>query len=184
MIKINFFVGESGCGKTHLQELLMKRYPNTYTRIMSTTTRKPREGEVHWESYHFMQEDEFKYRLDNCDFLQHVLYGTTYYGTQIKEYKQEQDNGIFVCTPEGIMDTVLALKATGMCFDFQIVYFMANIPLLKRHGIDQKRIDRGSISEKWTELYYNGLFEGIPLEVVTADQVNNSLCEKIHRVIG
>ena len=72
MKRISFFLGESGCGKTYLQEYLLNKYPNTYRRIMSTTTREPREGEVNGVSYDFLSKEEFIKLKDNDDLLQWI----------------------------------------------------------------------------------------------------------------
>jgi len=185
MIQIVFFCGESGCGKSHLQELLMKKHPDTYTRIISTTTRPPREGEVDGVNYHFLNSHaEFRRLLYGQEFVQTVKYGDNFYGTRKREYMQKQDVGIFVCTPEGINDTINSLKPTGLKFDFKIVYFMATKNLLEKHGIDKDRIARGNITENFTTRYYNDEFEGIPLIVLTADMVDETLDEYVHRLIG
>lgn len=182
MIKIAFFVGESGCGKTHLQDRLMGKHPDRYTRIISTTTRAPREGEVDGVNYHFLKSNgEFRRMMVGQAFLQHVEYGGTFYGTQKKEYMQKQDIGIFVCTPEGINDTINALKETKLSFDFEIVYFMATKRLLMEHGIDQERIDRGNITENFMERYFNNEFLDIPLTVLTEDEIDEDLHKRMHR---
>lgn len=177
MEKIIFLVGESGCGKTTLQNRLINSFPNHYTRIISTTTREPREGEVNGESYHFIDVDTFQIKERSGEFLQTVKYGDTYYGTQLNEYTQKQYIGLFVCTPEGINDTINAIKEYEdlNMIEYEIAYFMATKGLLKRHNIPQERIDRGNISKNFMERYWNNEFEGINLTVIPKHLVNDKL---------
>ena len=174
MKKIVFLVGESGCGKTHLQDSLISM-SNSYTRIISTTTRMPREGEEDGRAYHFMWSKTFVDKKINGEFLQDVLFGGNYYGTQLIEYYQKQDTGIFVCTPEGILDTINGLKARGIKMKFHIIFFLATLKLLRDHGVSEERILRGAITSKFINDYYHNAFDGIPIDVITADIINDKL---------
>lgn len=50
-------LGSSGAGKTTLQKLLCDTYG--FSRLVTTTTRAPREGEIPDVDYHFVSQDEF-----------------------------------------------------------------------------------------------------------------------------
>ena len=49
--------GFSGAGKGTIMKALMKKYGEDYALSISATTRKPRPGEVHGESYFFINKD-------------------------------------------------------------------------------------------------------------------------------
>ncbi len=77
-----FFIvsAPAGTGKTTLVNRLLDEFPSI-VRSVSSTTREPRAGESDGKDYHFLNEDEFKKKIDAQDFLEHVnLYGF-YYGT-------------------------------------------------------------------------------------------------------
>ncbi len=69
--------GPSGSGKTSLACALKDRVPGLYS-IVTTTTRKPRAGELNGRDYHFISEEDFHARNHRGEFV-----GTTY---TYKEY--------------------------------------------------------------------------------------------------
>ena len=75
--------GPSGSGKTTVVERLVRESPVALVKAVSATTRPPRAGEVHGQSYYFLADDEFRRRLADDEFLEHAevfssgfLYGT------------------------------------------------------------------------------------------------------------
>ena len=60
--------GPSGVGKgTIVRHLLEKKAAHL---SVSCTSRKPREGEVHGESYFFISEEEFVRKIEQDEFLE------------------------------------------------------------------------------------------------------------------
>lgn len=179
MKKIVFLVGESGCGKTYLQENLIKHYPELFTRIISTTTRKPREKEVDKIHYHFTSELHFQDLHYKEELVQSVKFGANRYGTQITEYIQEQDIGIFVCTPEGINDTIEALEEKGIVYEYEIVFFMTTNSLLFKHGVDKERIMRGEIRLNFMDRMNRNQFNNIRTAILVDHHINDDLYKVI-----
>jgi guanylate kinase len=62
--------GPSGSGKTTLVERLVANPPVRLVKAVSATTRPRREGEVHGESYFFLEPEEFERRRLADDFLE------------------------------------------------------------------------------------------------------------------
>ena len=52
--------GPAGVGKTTICNRLLDEFSNQLTRVVTTTTRKPRKGERHGEDYYFTELEEFK----------------------------------------------------------------------------------------------------------------------------
>ena len=53
--------GPAGVGKTTICNRLLDEFSNQLTRVVTTTTRKPRRGERHGEvDYYFTELEEFK----------------------------------------------------------------------------------------------------------------------------
>ena len=74
--------GPAGSGKTTLCERMVEETPG-FSRVVTTTTREPRPGEVNGVHYHFFSDAEFDQRLGADEFLEwarvHTLdrrYGT------------------------------------------------------------------------------------------------------------
>lgn len=70
----------SGAGKTTLARRLME-WDDTLSFSISATTRPPRPGEQDGREYHFIDEDDFRARIEAGDMLEHAevfghLYGS------------------------------------------------------------------------------------------------------------
>ncbi len=70
----------SGAGKTTLRKALMDRFPDLCYSI-SHTTRQPRTGEQDGVDYYFIDQDEFKQRLDANRWAEWARVHENYYGT-------------------------------------------------------------------------------------------------------
>tara|TARA_B100000959_G_scaffold112193_1_gene118277 strand:- start:703 stop:1296 length:594 start_codon:yes stop_codon:yes gene_type:complete len=72
--------GPSGVGKTTVAHRLLETNENL-KRIVTCTTRAPRDGEQDGVDYHFLDESEFLERLGCGEFLEHAVVYGKYYGT-------------------------------------------------------------------------------------------------------
>ena len=70
--------GGSGTGKTTVENLLAQD-PNII-KLVSTTTRPQRKGEVNGKDYYFIDKEEFETELKKGRFLEHVVYDRNFYG--------------------------------------------------------------------------------------------------------
>ncbi len=61
--------GPAGSGKSTLCDRLVAERPD-FSRVVTSTTRKPRAGEVNGEHYHFFSPDEFERRVKAGEFLE------------------------------------------------------------------------------------------------------------------
>ena len=70
--------GLSGAGKTTVAQRLLAEN-ESLKRVVTCTTRAPREGETDGVDYHFLSDDGFSRRLAADDFLEHAeVYGQRY----------------------------------------------------------------------------------------------------------
>lgn len=72
--------GSSGVGKGTVIKEFLKNADNIYLSV-STTTRNPRDGEVHGVNYFYVNKDDFKKAVENGDFLEWAEFGGNCYGT-------------------------------------------------------------------------------------------------------
>lgn len=96
--KIVTLTGPSASGKTTLLKELLKRYP--FEEIISTTTRKPREGEMNGISYYFVSDEEF----DKIPMMESVVFTDKKYGASVKEFEDKIYSGnipIVIVEPNG-----------------------------------------------------------------------------------
>lgn len=75
--------GVSGVGKSEVMKRLLT-YPELNSqRLITTTTRPPRVGEINNQDYYFVSRKEFIEGIINNQFLEYVEYNNNYYGTSL-----------------------------------------------------------------------------------------------------
>jgi guanylate kinase len=75
--------GPSGSGKDTVFSRL-KSDDNSVVRIITTTTRKPREGEIDGVHYFFVKREEFEDKISHQEFFEWVEFRGELYGTRKK----------------------------------------------------------------------------------------------------
>jgi len=79
--KIIIITAPSGSGKTTIVKQLLQRVPQLAFSI-SACTRNPRPGEVHGKDYYFLDEGDFKRKIEENAFVEwEMVYTGKYYGT-------------------------------------------------------------------------------------------------------
>ncbi len=74
--------GPAGSGKTTLCDQLLDEFPDTVKRLVTTTSRDPRPGEVDGVHYHFLSAEVFEKRIQEGAFIEWALVHGRYYGSQ------------------------------------------------------------------------------------------------------
>jgi guanylate kinase len=179
MKKLVFLIGESGCGKSTLQDRLIKYNSKLFTNITSSTTRPMRGGEINSKDYHFTNKENFS----KLDLLQSVKFGNNFYGTELKEFNKNEDIGLFIVTPEGVYDTINALKEKNINLNYQVIFFLTSKNLLKAHNVDGDRINRGNIQQDFINRYTKGEFFNLPVHLISDSDINLDLVFQIKNKI-
>ena len=78
--KLIVFSAPSGAGKTTIVKEILRNYPNIIFSI-SATTRPKRETERDGIEYFFLEENEFKRRIEKDEFIEWEKFYDYYYGT-------------------------------------------------------------------------------------------------------
>lgn len=76
--------GKTASGKDTIKSKLLGKYPNL-KKVITTTSRAPREGEKDGVDYHFLSRKDFEKKITSGDFAEHVEYGGNLYGTTKSE---------------------------------------------------------------------------------------------------
>jgi guanylate kinase len=74
--------GPAGVGKTTLCDRLLSEFPSKLRRVVTATTRKPREGEVDGVDYHFLAKEDFLEQVKEGAFVEYEPVHQNLYGTQ------------------------------------------------------------------------------------------------------
>jgi guanylate kinase len=96
--------GPSASGKTTLESLLCDAEGSIFERVISTTTRAPRPGEVERNAYHFVSLQEFARLEAEGQLMESVQFNGTMYGATVSEFERIFSQGkiaVLVCEPVG-----------------------------------------------------------------------------------
>lgn len=145
-------LGESSSGKSSIEKLMVEKYG--YNKVVSYTTRQPRENEVDGVDYHFISVYEFNKLEAQGFFAETAKYNGWYYGTAKEDCT---DDKVAVLTPHGMRQIK---KIDGI----NVVSFYISVPrrdrLIKilQRGDDIEEAYRRNLSDV-------GQFDGIEDEV-------------------
>ena len=144
--------GESASGKSSIERYLVDNYG--FKKVVSYTTRPPRDGEVDGVDYHFVSEEFFLMLKKEGFFAETAVYRDWYYGTAKKDCT---DDKIAVLTPHG-------LRQVSKIDGINVISFYINVP---RRDRLIKILQRGdNIEEAYRRnLSDVGVFDGIEDEV-------------------
>ena len=98
--KLVALFGKSGAGKDTIQNWMVSNLQDTH-KLISYTTRPPRDNEVDNKDYHFISIEEFNYMKENNFFLETTEFRGWYYGTSIESLNENKIN-IGVFNPSGV----------------------------------------------------------------------------------
>ena len=102
--------GPSGAGKTTVAQRLLSGNERL-ARVVTCTTRIPREGEIDGVDYHFLNDEEFMRRVEAAEFLEHAeVYGNQY-GTMKSAVREMLASGRDVLL---VNDVQGAMAVSGM----------------------------------------------------------------------
>lgn len=165
-------VGESASGKSSIERFLVNNYE--YKKVVSYTTRPPRDGEIDGVDYHFIAVEKFlKLRADGF-FAETATYRDWYYGVAKEDCT---DDKIAVLTPHGLRQIS---KVDGI----NVTSFYINVPrrdrLIKilQRGDNIEEAYRRSLSDV-------GQFDGVEDEVdyiINNDGYKKSVAEMAQEV--
>jgi guanylate kinase len=129
--------GPAGSGKSTLCDRLVAEVPE-FQRVVTTTTRAPRAGEVHGLHYHFFSPAEFERRVGEGHFLEWAwVHGERRYGTlksSVREPLAQGQNLVMSIDVQGVESLRRLARADGLLRQAMTTVFIV---------VDRKRlIDR------------------------------------------
>lgn len=166
-------IGESASGKSSIEKYLVEKCG--YNKIVSYTTRPPREGEVDGVDYHFITKSQFR-RLSEQDFFaEQAVYRDWYYGVAKRDCT---DDKVAVLTPHG-------LRQVSKIKEINVTSFYINVP---RRDRLIKILQRGdNIEESYRRnLSDVGQFDGVWDEVdyvINNNGYNKSIVEMSKEIL-
>lgn len=99
--KIVAIMGKSSAGKDSIQLEILRRNSLHYNRIISHTTRPPRDYEKEGFDYHFVSRSEMAQKIFDGEMLEVSSFRDWFYGTSLSSLDKRKVN-IGVFNPEGV----------------------------------------------------------------------------------
>ena len=175
-------IGASGSGKSTIENELNN---NGFRKIVSYTTREPRDGEKNGKDYWFVTKDTFKDMLAEGLFAEYEEYSQgRFYGTLKSDYVE--GNNVVVLTPNGIRQ----LKRNLPNADIYSVLIEANLGTrmlryINRVGLDKFNFDDKSELCSRTDRDF-GMFLGMDKEVnlVVDNNYNRNIKDVVSDILN
>ncbi len=166
--------GPSGVGKGTLVKKLLALSQDIWLSI-SATTRSPREGEVDYEDYIFLNNTEFKELIKNNGFLEWAEFAGNFYGTPRFEVQKQLQLGKKVLL-EIELDGARQVRKT---FKNGLYIFIAP-PNFKE--LEKRIRDRGTDSEEAISKRLLRAKEELNAQyefdsIIINDDINEAFCE-------
>lgn len=96
------FMGKSGSGKDFTAKYLWNKAPYKFHKVVSCTTRPPRDNEVDGKDYHFIDTSSFAEHVLDGSMLEATCYNNNWYYGTCADYLNSNKINVAVLNPEGI----------------------------------------------------------------------------------
>lgn len=137
---IIILLGASGSGKSTIENELATHY--NFEKIISYTTREPRNGEVNGKDYYFTNNETFHEMVNDGLFAEYDEYSQgRLYGTLISDYI---DDKVVVLTPNGFRN----IKKNCNTDNIFTVLVEANLGTRIKRYIDRCGVDKFNFDDK------------------------------------
>ena len=124
-------MGKSGAGKDTIQNAFCDKFSEVH-KIVSTTTRPPRQNEIEGSDYFFVSGEQFAQKLLDFEMVEACDFRDWFYGTELKALSPDRVNvGVF--NPDGIR----ALSEDGRV-DLMVVYVIAKDKVRIMRALDRE----------------------------------------------
>lgn len=169
--QIIVLVGPSGSGKTTIGDILTK---NNIPKLITTTTRKPRNGEKNGVDYYFREFSE----LDSDSFVEQTIYNGNRYGLTKEEVASmlEKHDVIHVSLDQSGAEAVKKAYPKETCIVFVSITETEMIRRMQKRGDSTEEIQsRIDYSRETNEL--------IPPEITDLVIINEDIEQSAQEII-
>jgi guanylate kinase len=185
--RIVIISGPSGVGKSTVVSQLLDRSPVPMVLSISATTREPRVGEIDFQNYIFLSDDDFQLRRDNGDFLEcKEVFGRGYwYGTLKSTVESGHSDGKWVLL-EIDVEGAIAVKQQKPD-TIMIFLHPGSMGTLEQRLRDRNTDSEDSIQRRLevarNEIGKSNLYDHI-IENKTINDTVNQICDVLKRLAG
>lgn len=134
-------LGASGSGKSTIENELATHHG--FKKIISYTTRQPREGEINGKDYYFTNNETFNEMIKDGLFAEYDEYSQgRLYGTLISDYAE--GNKVVVLTPNGLRELMMRVSSENI----YPVLVEANLGTRVKRYIDRCGVHKFNFDDK------------------------------------
>ena len=135
-------LGASGSGKSTIENELATHHG--FEKIISYTTRQPRNGEISCKDYYFTNNETFKEMLKDGLFAEYDEYSQgRLYGTLISDYAE--GDKVVVLTPNGLRQLMMKCSSIENIYPILVE---ANLGTRIKRYIDRCGLDKFNFDDK------------------------------------
>lgn len=176
MNKLIVLTGKTASGKDTVMNKVLSRFPDL-KRVVSSTSRKQRNGEKDGKDYFFLNKEEFKRKIENDDFIEYVEYAGNLYGTE-KNQLIPESNLIWRIDPSRAGKIRDLIKDKNILVVYLTVDNATVLERLVKRGFPQEEINRRMQEDQtfWDKYQdnYDFVVENVPGKLgETVNQVCN-----------
>ena len=152
--KVLVVVGPSGVGKDTVMQKIFEKYPNSFKKGTTHTTRQIRPGEKEGVNYYYVSKDEFLQLQKENKLVENNLYNNNYYGLSKMELEKAQ-------TLDKIMYVIIDINGANSVYKLNIpAVYVAILPpseeelekRLKGRGTEKEDVIQGRLNIAKEEL--------------------------------
>lgn len=181
---ILLLMGASASGKSTLEQQLLKS--GDVYRVVSTSTRDMRRGEVNGINYHFVSLREFQALERNNQFIQTTTFANHFYGTTKSEYTTDHPIAVLSIVPASAVSFVPVLREVFPDYDIKIVYFDISQERLRENmlarGDSDKEIALRMTHDDLADQFANSGFDADL--TLTDDELTDTLADHVRLTLG
>lgn len=171
--------GKTASGKDTVMLKLLEKFPD-FKKVLTTTSRIPRQKEVDGSDYKFISKSEFLQKAENGDFIEYVQYGGNLYGTE-KNLLISDKNLIWRIDPSRAGQIKNLIRDKKLLVIYLTALDSVILQRLRKRGLSRQEIDRRMREDKdfWKKYKnnYDFIIENVPGNL-------NETLDKISRIIN
>ena len=171
----------SGTGKTSLVKAVVEK-DSTISLAISTTTRKPRQGEIDGEDYFFVSRNTFEKKKQNNEFLEWAFVYGNFYGTSLSKVEEclESNKSIIL-----EIDWQGALQVKKKCHPSEVSLVFIKPPSLKtlKTRLEMRGQDSQSTIQKRLGLAKTELLKSSYFDYVIINEKFEHALEELYNLI-